>query len=130
MATHQDAMLIIEFSRWAEDWGFHPANRWVRGHLEEVRDFDTFKRLHPPGTDEHRHPFTVLGYFENLGLFHRHGVIDEDLLFDWLNFIEPWELLSGFARSHRDASGNPGLWEHFERLAAEQEKRVLRPRAG
>lgn len=38
MATHEDARLIIDLSRWAQEWGFHEANRWLSSHAEELTD--------------------------------------------------------------------------------------------
>lgn len=124
MATKEDARLIIEFSRWAIDWGFHEANVWIAGHAADVSSYQSFVETYPPGTPEHRHPFTVLGYFENLGLFYKHNVIDEALLFDWLDFCGPWNKLSSFAYSHREDKQNPQLWGNFEALAQAQRRSV------
>lgn len=122
MATHEDAKLVIELSRWAQEWGFHDANRWIRAHEDEVRSYETFIEKHPVGSGEYKQPFTVLGYFENIGLFFKHEVLDVPLLFDWLDFEGPWELLQEFALSHRASRGEPTLWENFERLAQAQRK--------
>lgn len=123
LATHEDARLIIDLSRWAQEWGFHDANRWVRSHVTELTEYDTFIVEHPPGSNEYKHPFTVLGYFENVGLFHKHNVIDEPLLFDWLDFEGPWKLLGDFALAHRTDAGEPTLWCNFEALARHQQQR-------
>jgi hypothetical protein len=122
MATADDARLIVEFSRWALEWGFHEANAWTRGHAEMLTDYEVFVTAYPPGTVEHRHPFTVLGYFENLGLFFKHHVIDEDLLLDWLDFTSPWQQFEKFVQSQRELRGQPALWENFEALATAQRR--------
>lgn len=120
MASHEDARLIVEFSNWARTWGFHEANSWVTLHQDALQDYRSFGKKFPPGTPEYRHPFTVLGYFENLGLFYKHKVIDEALLFDWLDFRRPWRILESFALADRVAEGNDDLWIHFELLARDQ----------
>lgn len=120
MATQGDARLIIEFSQWAHTWGFHESNSWVYRNPEEVRDYGEFVKRFPPGTSEHRHPFTVLGYFENIGLFYKHDVIDKALLFDWLDYTRHWRLLGAFALGHRKSEENQRLWRNFERLASDQ----------
>lgn len=120
MATREDAMLIIEFSRWAKDWGFYDANDWIRQHRSELARYEDFTRNFPRTSDGYRHAHTVLGYYENLGLFYRHDVIDTDILFDWLNFVDPWERLSHLALGLRAEAANPALWTNFERLAGDQ----------
>lgn len=120
MATYYDARLIIELSRWAQDWGFHEANAWLEQHADELRDYADFKRRFPAGTSEFKHIFTVLGFFENVGLFRKHGVIDEELLFDWLDFTRPWSELAAVALGHRKDRENPTLWQNFEALAQGQ----------
>ena len=76
MATYQDARLIIELSKWAQDWGFHESNQWIRSLEKAPENYREFASEYPPGSKEHRHPFTVLGYFENIGLFLKHEVVD------------------------------------------------------
>jgi hypothetical protein len=113
-------MLIIEFSRWAKDWGFHEADDWVRAHRAELATYQDFVTNFPRTTPGYRHVQTVLGYYENLGLFYRHNVIDVDLLFDRLNFVDPWQRLSHLALGLRAQATNPALWTSFEQLATDQ----------
>lgn len=125
MATRQDALLIIEFSRWANEWGFHDSNRWIREHRSMLESFETFSSSCPRESEGFMHVHTVLGYYENLGLFFKHGVIDEALLLDWLDFVGPWDsVLGALALGLREASAEARAWENFEALVDAQRQHL------
>lgn len=126
-ATADEARLIVEFSNWAQTWGFHPANRWVVQHRSELKDYEQFQVDHPAGSDGHTSIYRVLGYYENIGLFYKHEAINRDLLFDWLDFCEPWSIVADYALAERAAGANPTLWANFELLATDQRKYMERP---
>lgn len=120
MATPDDARLIIEFSRWAEEWHFYEANHWIMSE-EYLAEYRPFVERYPEGSVEYQHVTKVLGYYENLGLFYKHGVIDRELLFDWLDFSDAWDRVASFAHGMRAATENPKLWANFERLVEDQQ---------
>lgn len=120
MATKDDAMLVIEFSRWAKEWGFYEANSWLRENRDKWNTYEVFRDALPPSSEGYHHVHTVLGFYENLGLFYRHRVIDTNLLFDWLDFVDPWSRLAAVALGLRDDAENPDLWTNFELLARDQ----------
>lgn len=126
MTAYEDARIIIEFSRWALEFGLHDAERWISEHMSELDDYRKFKDRYGPDSRERLYPFSALGYYENLGLFYKHGAVSPAMLFDWLDFTEAWENLRAFALSHREASGLP-LWTNFEGLAKAQVDYNARP---
>jgi hypothetical protein len=120
VATPDDARLIIDLSQWAVDRGFHQANAWLWKNIEDVQDYDAFVEKYPADSEERPYPWSVLGYFENIGLFHKHDVIDRAMLFDWLEFDGYWQVLENFVVGNRKAKDNPELWTNFEKLVADQ----------
>jgi len=59
----------------------------------------------------------VLGWHETVGTLYRHGLINEDLLFDWLAAAATWERVKSFALGVREESGEPRMYENFEHMA-------------
>ena len=65
----------------------------------------------------------ILGYFETIGTLYKHGLINEELLFDWLWVVPIWERVSGFVLGAREQFGNPRLYENFEALGKAQNEK-------
>jgi hypothetical protein len=65
----------------------------------------------------------VCTFFETVGTLHKQGLINEDLLFDWLWVAGPWDKLKGYALGQRQEAGVPELWENFEAMAVAQASR-------
>ena len=59
----------------------------------------------------------VCDYFETLGALHKHGLVNEELLFDWLPISRIWDRIKGYALGQRRGTGEQGLWTNFEALA-------------
>ena len=119
MATYHDARLVLELSRWAQDWGFHEANSWVFGR-QFPADYPAFEANCPVGSEGYSAVHKVLGFYENVGLFLEHGVIDAPFLFDWLDAVSVWDRVGPVALGLRRQAGIPALWRSFERLAERQ----------
>ncbi len=119
-SARDDARLIVEFNQWAINWGFHDANKWFWGP-----DYSTDPGwfLGAPLHDERvQNVYTVLGYYETLGLFYRRNVVDRELLLEWMDYMSPWDRIEPLATAHRPTHAYDGLWENFEMLGTEQRR--------
>lgn len=80
-------------------------------------DYKKFTRDHPPGSAMYRKATQIAIYFEGLGTMWKHGLINEDLLFDWIYVHGAWERMQGLVLGARAAAGEPRLGENFEAMA-------------
>jgi hypothetical protein len=119
MATYHDARLVLELSRWAQEWGFHEANRWVWSSRFPA-DYAAFQSDCPAESEGYSAVHKVLGFYENVGLFLEHGVVDGPFLFDWLDAVSVWDRVRPVALGLRREANIPALWRSFERLAERQ----------
>ena len=83
-----------------------------------VVDYEEFAKKYPFGSEGRDSAATICGAFETLGTLYKHGLFNEDLLFDWLVVPMVWERIKGYALGVRLEAGNPGIYENFEALAA------------
>lgn len=74
---------------------------------------------YPPGTHEHTGILQLMRWMETIGTLYRNGLVNEDLLFDWLGITGTWDRLKPLALSIREHS-NPSMWENFEFMAEAQ----------
>jgi len=74
---------------------------------------------HPPGSPEHTAIMQLMRWMETIGTLYRHGLINEDLLFDWLGTTGTWDRLKPIALAIREHVG-PAMWENFEYMAERQ----------
>lgn len=116
-ADQHDAMLMVELFKLAhsqemlEDW------EWFTGEFN-VRTWPTLKKNYPPGSEGSIRLRRLLDFWEMVGAFVEHKVLDASLLFDvtldparlW-PLVEPW---IGAARKELGAN----QWAHLEELAA------------
>ncbi|HZJ09113.1 MAG TPA: hypothetical protein VFD39_05415, partial [Trueperaceae bacterium] len=83
---------------------------WRRARARRRRSF-------PPTSERYRQVHTTLNYFETVGTLHKHGLINEQLLFDWLAVEAVWDRVKSLAIGDREQYGIPALWENFEAMA-------------
>lgn len=115
-ATYQDATLLVQLAQWAATLDLPAASAWL--HSDKfVSDPVEFEQRYPADSSEMRMVSKLMGFYECVGALHKHGLINEALLFDWLWAAGVWNMLKGFALAWRQASGNPRLYECFEALA-------------
>ncbi len=62
----------------------------------------------------------LLNWGETIGTLTKNGLIDTDLVLDWLWVSGVWARVGPAARKQRDKSGVQALYENFEALAAKQ----------
>lgn len=108
--THDDAMLVVELAKLGAMNGLAEAAATIFAD-----DFD-------PGTAELGDPAvrTVLGWNETVGTLVKNGLLDRDLVYDWLWVAGSWDRVGPAALRARERAGVAYLYENFEALAAGQ----------
>lgn len=115
--TYRDATLMLQLAQWQATLNLEEALNWMWSD-QFVADFEEFVKKYPWGSEESGRVRKICGVFEMLGTLHKHGLLSEDLLFDWLAVSAIWERIKGYALGVRQLAGNPQLYENFEALAA------------
>jgi len=105
-ATHQDAMLMMQFLRWGTEMGLDDALRAIFSE-----DFDPEKEVM-----ESPVVATVLTFGEAVATMVKHGLLDRGLLVDLLWVEGIWARVEPHARRARDQENEPRLYENFEAL--------------
>jgi len=105
--THEDAVLIVELAKWGAMIDLGEASRTV-----ESDDF-------APDTADARDTavHTMLNFYETVGTLVKNGLLDGDLVRDWLWVKGAWAKVGPAALRAREATGEPKLLENFEALA-------------
>ena len=98
--TTDDANLMIQLMRWGAAENLQDARNWI--------------------WSEYGYASKVCGWFESVGTLYKQGLLNSELLFDWLTIKLPWSRLSGFAIGVRNSAGEPRLYENFEAMAKEE----------
>lgn len=108
--SHDQAMLMVELSKWGAMIGLPEAARTVLAD-----DFE-------PDAVEADDPSVqvVLMFFETVGTLVKNGLLDRELVHDWLWVAGHWRPVAPAALRERARWGVPELHENFEALAAGQ----------
>jgi hypothetical protein len=109
LPTHEDAELMIQIAQWGTSLGTDEAIARVF-----AEDFD-------PATadamaDDAVRKLLIFG--ESIGTLTKHGLLNTQLVHDWIWIDGLWSRLSPAALAMRESQGEPRLWENFEALAA------------
>jgi len=108
--SREDASLIVELAKWGTMMNFGEASRAIFAD-----DFD------PTAVDaSDPHVQTVLNFNETIGTLVKNGLLDRDLVYDWLWFAGSWERVGPAALRVREKAGVPQLYENYEALASGQ----------
>ena len=108
--SHNDAILMVELSKWAALAGVPEAARTIF-----AADFD-------PDAVEANDPAvrTVLGFNETIATLVKNDLLDRELVYDWLWVAGIWARVGPAAKREREKTGVAALHENFEALAAGQ----------
>jgi hypothetical protein len=109
--SREDAALIVELAKWGSMIGLPEASRDV---FSDDFDGDSAEALDP-------HVQTMLVFHETVGTLVKNGLLDRDLVLDWLWVAGAWDRVGKAAVEARAHAGVPELWENFEALAQAQE---------
>jgi hypothetical protein len=118
--TKEDAHLLIDLARLGTQMVDPKARGWIWGEAF-VSDPEEFWEKHPPGTVEFDYVSGMAAWFETIGTIWKHGLLDEELLFDWLYISGLWDRLGPILVTMREST--PQLWENFEAMAKKQAAR-------
>ena len=105
--THDDAILIVELAKWGTMSGLAEAAGTI------------FADGFDPESAEVSDPSvrTVLAFNETVATLVKNGLLDRELVRDWLWVAGTWERVAPAARRARVKAGAPQLYENFEALA-------------
>lgn len=114
--TYQDATVLLQLAQWQMTRDMLAALGWLWSD-QFLPDYTAFVRAYPPGSDEDHSAALICGYFDAIGALYKHGLVNEDLLFDWLAVGPIWDALKGYVYGRRQDAGHLALWANFEALA-------------
>ena len=116
--SHEDAVLLVELAKWGAMIGLGEASRTIFAD-----DFD-------PDAIEVNDPSVQAQFVfnETLGTLVKNGLLDRELVYDWIWVSGTWDRVGPAAKRAREALGVPQLYENYEALAAGQ--RQLADQAG
>ena len=113
--THDDAQIMLQLVRaWPTE-----ATDWVWSD-EFDPDHDEFAGKHPRAGEEASKIRAILNWYETIGTLYKHGLLNEELLFDWLAISHVWDRMKSHALAWREESGEPRMYENFEAMANAQ----------
>ena len=120
LSSSNSITALTESREVLESEEFASAQRFVAYELPELlKDPAVRQRLTRSLIDEELRPLNVVGnFFESLGSFIRHGIIDREVAVSlWAAVVvRNWEFLGPALAIMRPSSG-PALWDQFEYLA-------------
>ena len=110
MADREDGALLVQLAQWGSTMGLEEAMQAVWAD-----DFDP-----EAASSEDILVSRLLNWGETIGTLTKNGLLDTDLVLDWLWMSGVWARVGPAARKSRDKHGVPELYENFEALATKQ----------
>jgi hypothetical protein len=120
--TYEDADIML---RLVQAWPVEPSD-WIWSD-QFVADHGEFMQKYPDG-EEFSKVRGVLNWYETIGTLYKHGLLNEDLLFDWLAVYAVWDRVKDHAFALRRATDEPRMYENFEAMADAQRGRAASER--
>ena len=114
--TYQDATLLVQLAQWWSASGLAEAMNWLWSD-EFIPDYAEFVEKYPPGSEGFGNAVKICVWNETVGTLYKHGLFNEQLLFDWLGVDLVWDRIKGFAQGWREQTGDPRIYENFEAMA-------------
>ncbi len=110
MADREDAKLLVQIAQWGTGLGLEEAMQSIWAD-----DFD-------PGSASVTDPMVsrLLTFGETIGTLTKNGLLDTDLVLDWLWVGGIWAKVGPAALRMREEVGMAELYENFEALASRQ----------
>jgi hypothetical protein len=110
MASREDAALLVQLAQWGATMGLEEAQQavWADGFDPKTASVDDVLVSR------------VLVWGETIGTLTKNGILDTDLVLDWLWLAGMWSRVGPAAIKLREKHGVPGLYENFEALASKQ----------
>ncbi len=112
---------LTEVRKTMESPEFHEALMYVLRELPTLTQDSEIRRkmLEMPLPKEFEQARTVANFFENLGVFVKHGALGRSITCDMWGYgiLQSWDRLAPLIANRRHAAKNPALYENFEYLA-------------
>jgi hypothetical protein len=110
MADREDATLLVQLAQWGTSLGLQDAMKTVFAD-----DFD------PEAASAQDDAVSrLLNFGETVGTLTKNGLLDTDLVLDWLWVSGAWSRVGPAAVKAREKLGVVQMYENFEALAAQQ----------
>src|SRR5690242_21713297 len=111
MASREDAALLVQLAQWGATMGLEEAQQavWADSFDPETASADDARVSR------------ILVWGETIGTLTKNGLLDTDLVLDWLWVAGMWSRVGPAAVKLREKLGAPALYENFEALAARQD---------
>ncbi|HUH81199.1 MAG TPA: hypothetical protein VLZ06_07720 [Solirubrobacteraceae bacterium] len=107
--TAEDARLLVQLARWGTALGIEEV---LPSLLDESFDPDIADAM------ADRPVRTMLMFGESVGTLVKHGLLNDELVHDWLWVEGIWSRVGPAAVRLRERLDEPRLYENFEALAA------------
>lgn len=110
MADREDAALLVQLAQWGSTMGIEEAQHavWSESFDPETASVDDVLVSR------------ILNWGETIGTLTKNGLLDTDLVLDWLWVSGLWSRVGPAAVKLRERHGAPELYENFEALATKQ----------
>ena len=108
--SHDDAILLVELAKWGTMIRLDEASRTI---FADEFDPDAVEASDPSIQ-------AMLMFHETIGTLVKNGLLNRDLVYDWLWVAGSWERVGPAATRAREKAGVPALFENYEALAAGQ----------
>jgi hypothetical protein len=110
MADRQDGAMLVQLLQWGSTMGLEEAMHavWADEFNPQAASTDDILVMR------------VLSWGETIGTLTKNGLLDTDLVLDWIWVSGLWERVGPAALKQREKHGVPELYENFEALAAKQ----------
>ena len=119
--THEDGRILVQLFQVSLESQIVQSFSWVRSS-QFKSDFREFVREYPPGTKGFSQAYITCGFLDTVGVLHKHGLINEHLLFDWLTANAMWDRMKNFVLGVREQTGETAFGQSFERMAKAQKR--------
>lgn len=129
--THEDAKVLLDIVRMRQSPQFQEAEGWFIREFRPV-SWSDFRARYPQGSPEQARVETVLRFWELVGALVDNGLMNEDLLFDVIDSVDPiWARIEPWLTEARAELGS-NTWENLELLLLRQRhwRQMHRPKAG
>jgi hypothetical protein len=118
-ATKEDLHLLLEMEQTLKPSSEAKKFAWSSATKEGEGWFDRY----PWDSDERMYVNEYSTYFELYGLAWKQGLLDEELVLDWVPAVTAWEQVAPVLLEARRVLQDDELWTNFEALAQEQARR-------
>jgi hypothetical protein len=117
--TTADAQIMLQLAALQDD-RFRRGMNVLWADEAKALTYEEFKAAYPSGTEAHNDAMSVLTWYETVGTLVKNGLVNRDLILDWLWVSGVWARCASIAAGQR-AETVPQMWENFEALAKAQQ---------